>query len=37
MDDLPVDHQWDAFSLTNPQGAMTTAAREFDQLLQGAE
>ncbi len=37
MDDLPVDHQWDAFSLTNPQGAMTTAAREFDQLLQGAK
>ena len=37
MDDLPVDHQWDTFSLTHPQGAMTAAAREFDQLLQGTK
>lgn len=34
VDYLPIDEQWNAFSLTNPQGAMVAAAAEFERLLQ---
>jgi hypothetical protein len=37
VDDLPVDQQWQEFSLTAPRGAMVEAADEFDRLLQGGQ
>lgn len=37
VDDFNYDQQWQAFSLSNPQGAMTDAAHEFDALLAGQE
>ncbi len=33
VDDFNYDQQWQAFSLSNPQGAMMDAAAEFDGLL----
>ncbi len=33
VDDFAYDQQWREFSLSNPQGAMADAAREFDALL----
>jgi hypothetical protein len=37
VDDFDYDQQWQEFSLSNPQGAMIEAAREFDVLLEVAE
>lgn len=37
VDQFDYDQQWQAFSLSHPQGAMADAAREFDTLLTGAE
>lgn len=34
LDDLPVDNQWAAFALTNPQGRMADVAAEFEGLLE---
>lgn len=33
LDGFPMDEQWAAFSLTNPQGLLVNAADEFDALL----
>jgi len=33
IDDFPMDEQWALFSLTNPRGAMASAANEFEALL----
>lgn len=37
VDEFDYDQQWQAFSLSNPQGAMRDAANEFDTLLRGSE